>query len=120
VSLIRFVAACMIVAAAAFGASPHRSRPLPTAASSSNKSKVYGNATLFDGSLIETAAVSSDLVLQNGTRLRLVRESQAASIPTVCLDEGARARIGAKPAYSSKRWVSGPRWLAAVAILVVT
>jgi hypothetical protein len=36
-----------------------------------DKSSVYGNATLFDGSLIETAAVSSDLVLHNGARLVL-------------------------------------------------
>lgn len=42
-----------------------------------DKSKVYGNTTLFDGSFIETTEASSDLVLNTGARLRLGAGSQA-------------------------------------------
>lgn len=42
-----------------------------------DKSKVYGNTTLFDGSFIETTEASSDLVLNTGARLRLAAGSQA-------------------------------------------
>ena len=99
-SLIRLLPACMIVAAAAFGASPSIGLALANGSFQLDKSKVYGNATLFDGSLIETAAVSSDLVLQNGTRLRLGAESQARVHSDRLVLEKGQSEIGATPAYS--------------------
>ena len=65
-----------------------------------DKSSVYGNATLFDGSLIETAAVSSDLVLRNGARLRLGSESRARVRPDRLVLEKGQTEISASSGYS--------------------
>jgi hypothetical protein len=67
----------MLAGAVAYGANPSIGMAVANGSFQLDKSKVYGNGTLFDGSLIETSAVSSDLVLQNGARLRLGTESQA-------------------------------------------
>ena len=65
-----------------------------------DKSSVYGNATLFDGSLIETVAVSSDLVLRNGARLRLGSESQARIHADRLVLEKGQTEISASSGYS--------------------
>ena len=65
-----------------------------------DKSNVYGNATLFDGSLIETAAVSSDLVLHNGARLRLGSGSQARIHAGRLVLEKRQTEISATSKYS--------------------
>jgi len=40
-------------------------------------SQVWGNATLFDGAMVETSSSSSDLALRNGVRLQLGVDSRA-------------------------------------------
>jgi hypothetical protein len=67
----------MLIAAAGYGANPSIGMAVANGSFQLDNSKVYGNATLFDGSLIETGAVSSDLALNNGARLRLGTGSQA-------------------------------------------
>lgn len=42
-----------------------------------NHSKVWGNATLFDGNLIETSISASQLKLNSGVKMRLASESRA-------------------------------------------
>src|ERR1700756_4266469 len=42
-----------------------------------NHSQVWGNTTLFDGSLIETSTGYSQLRLDDGVRVRLAGESRA-------------------------------------------
>jgi hypothetical protein len=42
-----------------------------------NAAKVWGNTTLFDGSVVETAKAPSDLRLNNGAQMRLASESRA-------------------------------------------
>ena len=65
-----------------------------------DKSSVYGNATLFDGSLIETVAVSVNLVLHNGARLRLGSESQARIHADRLVLEKGQTEISATSKYS--------------------
>src|SRR5882724_9464475 len=42
-----------------------------------NSSALRGNGTVFDGSLLETAASRSEVQLSNGTRVTLTPESRA-------------------------------------------
>lgn len=99
-SSIRLLLGCMFAAAVAFAASPSIGLAVANGSFQLDKSKVYGNATLFDGSFIETAAVSSDLVLLNGARLRLGAESQARVHPDRLVLEKGQGEIGAASAYS--------------------
>ena len=42
-----------------------------------NSARVWGNATLFDGSVVETAKAPSQVKLNNGAQLRLATGSRA-------------------------------------------
>jgi hypothetical protein len=42
-----------------------------------DRSQVWGNATVFEGSIVETGAASSEIALRNGARLQLARDSRA-------------------------------------------
>jgi hypothetical protein len=42
-----------------------------------DRSQVWGNATVFDGSIIETSAASSEIALRNGAKLLLGKDSRA-------------------------------------------
>lgn len=99
-SSIRVLLVCMLAGAIAFGASPSIGMAVANGSFQLDKSKVYGNATLFDGSLIETAAVSSDLVLHNGARLRLGTESQALIHPNYLVLEKGQSEINGSTGYS--------------------
>jgi hypothetical protein len=96
-SLLLFVALSVSVV---FAAGPSIGLAVSNGTFHIDKSAVYGNTTLFDGSLIETAAVSSDLVLQNGARLRLGSESQACVHPDRLVLEKGQAEIRATSTYS--------------------
>ena len=99
-SSIRLFLACTIAGALAYGANPSIGTAVANGAFQLDKSKVYGNATLFDGSLIETGAVSSDLVLQNGARLRLGTESEAMIHPDRLVLGKGQSEIHAASGYS--------------------
>ncbi len=99
-SSIRLLLICTLIGAVAFGAASSIGMAVANGSFQLDKSKVYGNATLFDGSLIETSAVSSDLVLKNGARLRLGMESQALVHPDRLVLEKGQTEIGAASGYS--------------------
>ncbi len=42
-----------------------------------DRSQVWGNATVFDGSVIETAGASSEIALRSGAKLQLAKDSRA-------------------------------------------
>jgi hypothetical protein len=42
-----------------------------------DRSQLWGNATVFEGSTIETGAASSQIALRNGVKLQLARDSRA-------------------------------------------
>jgi hypothetical protein len=42
-----------------------------------DRSLVWGNATVFDGSVIETSSASSEIALRNGAKLQLAKDSRA-------------------------------------------
>jgi hypothetical protein len=100
VSHIRSLLIGLFAVTVVYGASPSIGLVVAHGSFQVDQSRVYGNATLFDGSLIETAAVSSDLVLDNGARLRLGAESRARVHPDrLVLDKG-QSELGAASGYS--------------------
>jgi hypothetical protein len=42
-----------------------------------DRSQVWGNATVFEGSVIETSTASSEIALRNGAKLQLAKDSRA-------------------------------------------
>jgi hypothetical protein len=100
VSPLRLLLVAALAVAVAFAASPSIGLAVANGTFQIDKSKVYGNTTLFDGSLIETAAVSSDLTLHNGARLRLGSESQARVRPDRLVLEKGQTEISASSGYS--------------------
>ena len=97
---IRFLCIGAIAVASAFGANQAIGTAVANGSFQIDKSSVYGNTTLFDGSLIETGVVSSDLALRGGTRLRLGAQSQARVHPDrLVLDKG-QTEISASAGYS--------------------
>ena len=52
-------------------------------------SRVWGNTTLFDGSLIETARAGSQIQLNNGIQMRLAADTRATVFQTrLVLEDG--------------------------------
>ncbi|HEV1287789.1 MAG TPA: hypothetical protein VNU44_20865, partial [Bryobacteraceae bacterium] len=42
-----------------------------------DRSQVWGNATVFEGSVVETGSASSEIALRNGAKLQLAKDSRA-------------------------------------------
>jgi len=42
-----------------------------------DRSQVWGNATVFEGSVVETSSASSEIALRNGAKLQLAKDSRA-------------------------------------------
>jgi hypothetical protein len=54
-----------------------------------DKAQVWGNATVFDGSVIETGAASSEISLRSGAKLQLAKDSRARiSFGRVVMEKG--------------------------------
>ena len=64
-----------------------------------NAAKVWGNTTLFDGSIIETAKAASELRLNNGAQFRLGAESRATVYGGRLVLEKGGSRIESAVAY---------------------
>lgn len=68
-------------------------------AMSLNRSEVWGNATLFDGSAIETRKASGDAALTSGVRIQFAAESKATVWKSkTSLDQGT-AQLAARTPY---------------------
>lgn len=93
------VLAALAVAVAA-AASPSLGLAVANGPFQIDKASVYGNTTLFDGSLIETEAVSSDLAMDNGARLRLGSESQALVHPDRLVLQKGQTEISSSSGYA--------------------
>jgi len=63
------------------------------------RSEIWGNATVFDGSVVETAAASSDLALHNGVRIQLGSASRASVYEQRMLLEKGVGQVTAASAY---------------------
>ncbi len=64
-----------------------------------NSSRVWGNATLFDGTVIETAKAASLVRLNNGAQMRLATESRAKVYQGRLVLEKGSAQLESSAAY---------------------
>lgn len=65
------------ISAFAFAASPAIGIVTASGHFTLDRSQVWGNATVFEGSVIETGAASSEVALRNGAKLQLAKDSRA-------------------------------------------
>src|SRR5205085_2848729 len=65
-------------------------------------SQVWGNATLFDGAIIETTSASSELVLRNGVKVQLGAASRARIWQSRMVLEKGVARLAAPSTYEAR------------------
>ena len=66
-----------IISASAFAASPAIGIVTASGHFTLDRSQVWGNATVFEGSVIETGSASSEIALRNGAKLQLAKDSRA-------------------------------------------
>lgn len=88
-----FISVCAIAATPAIGivtASGHFTL---------DKSQVWGNATVFDGSVIETGNASSEVALRSGAKLQLAKESRARILTTGVVIEKGTGQISAPESF---------------------
>src|SRR5258707_9597456 len=72
----RFIA-LVSISSVVFGATPAIGIVTAAGHFTIEKSQVWGNSSLFDGSTIETDQASSDLALRNGVKVQLGSNSRA-------------------------------------------
>src|SRR5512133_2190888 len=65
-----------------------------------NQSKVSGSATLFDGTKVETGAISSKIELSNGSRIDLNANSSLTVHGTEAVLEKGSGEIGAAAGFN--------------------
>ncbi|MGH9647756.1 MAG: hypothetical protein ACRD4E_13175 [Bryobacteraceae bacterium] len=64
-------------------------------------SQVWGNATLFDGTTIETSSASSELALRNGVKVQLAAGSRARIWQNRLVLEKGAARLAAPASFEA-------------------
>ncbi len=65
------------ISAIAFAASPAIGIVTASGHFTLDRSQVWGNATVFEGSIVETSTASSEIALRNGAKLQLAKDSRA-------------------------------------------
>jgi hypothetical protein len=65
-------------------------------------SQVWGNATLFDGTVIETSAASSELALRNGVKVQLAAGSRARIWQNRMVLEKGIAQLAAPASFDAR------------------
>ena len=67
----------VFISALAFAASPAIGIVTASGHFTLDRSQVWGNATIFEGSVVETGPASSEIALRNGAKLQLAKDSRA-------------------------------------------
>jgi hypothetical protein len=64
-----------------------------------DRSQVWGNATVFEGSIVETGAASSEVALRNGAKLQLAKDSRARILSDRIVIEKGIGQISAPESF---------------------
>lgn len=64
-----------------------------------DRSQVWGNATIFEGSIVETGAASSEVALRNGAKLQLGKDSRARILSDRIVMEKGIAQVSAPESF---------------------
>ena len=88
-----------VLVSTAFAASPAIGIITASGHFTLERSQVWGNATLFDGAMVETGAASSDVTLRSGARLQLGAASRARVWENRVSIEKGVGQVTAPPSY---------------------
>ena len=93
----------LIISSCAFAATPAIGIVTASGHFTLDRSQVWGNATVFEGSVVETGSASSEIALRNGVKLQLAKDSRARfSSDRVVMEKGIgqiSAPISAKDSF---------------------
>ncbi len=64
-----------------------------------DRSQVWGNATIFEGSIVETGAASSEIALRSGAKLQLAKDSRARILSDRVVMEKGVGQISAPESF---------------------
>ena len=64
-----------------------------------DRSQVWGNATLFEGSIVETGSASSEIALRSGAKLQLAKDSRARILSDRVVIEKGIGQISAPESF---------------------
>jgi hypothetical protein len=64
-----------------------------------DQSQVWGNATVFEGSVVETGSASSEVALRNGAKLQLAKDSRARILADRVVIEKGIGQISAPESF---------------------
>lgn len=64
-----------------------------------DRSQVWGNATVFEGSVVETGSASSEVALRNGAKLQLAKDSRARILSDRVVIEKGIGQVSAPESF---------------------
>jgi hypothetical protein len=64
-----------------------------------DRSQVWGNATVFEGSVVETGSASSEVALRNGAKLQLAKDSRARILSDHVVIEKGIGQVSAPESF---------------------
>jgi len=64
-----------------------------------DRSQVWGNATVFEGSVVETGSASSEVALRNGAKLQLAKDSRARILSDRVVIEKGTGQVSAPESF---------------------
>ena len=91
--------ALLCISSVVFGATPAIGIVTAAGHFMIEKSQVWGNSSLFDGSTIQTDQASSDLALRNGVKVQLGAKSRAQIFEKRLALEKGTGQVNAASAY---------------------
>jgi hypothetical protein len=89
----------VLISALAFAASPAIGIVTASGHFTLDRSRVWGNATVFEGSLVETGAASSEVALRNGAKLQLGKDSRARILSSSVVMEKGIGQLSAPESF---------------------
>lgn len=89
----------VFISIAAFAASPAIGIVTASGHFTLDRSQVWGNATVFEGSVIETGSASSEIALRNGAKLELAKDSRARILSDRVVIEKGIGQVSAPESF---------------------
>jgi hypothetical protein len=89
----------VLISAIAIAASPAIGIVTASGHFTLDRSQVWGNATVFEGSLVETGSASSEVALRNGAKLQLGKDSRARILSDRVVMEKGIGQISAPESF---------------------
>jgi hypothetical protein len=88
-----------LISAVAIAASPAIGIVTASGHFTLDRSQVWGNATVFDGSIVETGSASSEVALRSGARLQLAKDSRARILSDRVVIEKGIGQVSAPESF---------------------